>query len=92
MSLLSQLAALDIPKLYAQDESDDPTVYAVLGCVFNRWRWYVTELDKDEHQAFGVVIGHEREFGHFCIEELDGCGCYIEATPKRPLSEVEKGV
>ena len=89
MSLLSQLTTLDIPKLYAQDESDDPIVYAVLGCVFNRWRWYVTELDTENQQAFGLVIGYSRELGYIYIEELDGCGCYIEATPKRPLSEVE---
>ena len=89
MSLLSQLTALDIPELYAQNESDDPTVYAVLGNVFTRWRWYITELDKDEHRAFGLVVGYTRELGYIYIEELDEGGCYIEATPKQPLSKVE---
>lgn len=35
------------------------------------WTWYVVEYDPEQRICFALVIGHEREFGYFSLEELE---------------------
>lgn len=37
---------------------------------FSGWYWFATELHEDR-TAFGLVRGHETEWGYFCLDELE---------------------
>ena len=89
-----------IPALYAQDgKGDEAIVYAKWFCPWNNWRWFATELDQENGQAYGLVFGHEAELGYFNLNEMEeirgGIGnmLYIERdihfTPTT-LAEVRK--
>ena len=68
--LLPQSVAKRIPPLMAQDGSDDPMVYAKFFSPWTGWTWYVTELDPQTGEAFGLVEGFEKEKGYFHVPEL----------------------
>jgi hypothetical protein len=61
-----------IPKLYAQEESKDATVWMKLFTPWTSWTWFITEgEDRDgDYLMFGYVIGQEREWGYFSLNEL----------------------
>jgi hypothetical protein len=73
-----------LPRLYAQEQDADPVVYAKFFTPWSYWTWYVTEGEDqgDDYLLFGYVIGHEREWGYFSLNELQSvvhpCGLYIE--------------
>jgi hypothetical protein len=50
-----------VPKLYAQEGSKDPTVYMKFFTPDSSWTWYITEgEDRDgDYLMFGYVIGQE---------------------------------
>jgi len=56
-----------------QEDSKNPTVYAVFQFPLNGWIWFVTEGDayQDDICFFGYVVGLEREWGYFCLSELE---------------------
>lgn len=65
------------PKLYAQDHVPfaDKMVYGAFIIPFKSdWTWYMTEYDSEQKLAFGLVLGHEAEWGYFSIEELQSLG------------------
>jgi hypothetical protein len=61
-----------LPPLYAQENEKDPTVHLKLFCPWNQWTWFATEGEQqgDDFICFGYVIGQEREWGYFSINEL----------------------
>ena len=86
-----------IPPLYSQEQTKDPTVYMKLFTPWSSWSWYITEgEDRDgDFLMFGYVIGQEREWGYISLNELSSItGPYglkierdIHFTPK-PKSQV----
>lgn len=65
------------PKLYEQDHVPfaDKMVYGAFIIPFKSdWTWYMTEYDSEQKLAFGLVAGHEVEWGYFSIEELQNLG------------------
>ena len=38
--------------------------------VNSSWQWYLVEYNPDTKIAFGYVIGHEKEWGYFSLEEF----------------------
>jgi hypothetical protein len=86
-----------LPPLYAQEKETDPTVHLKLFCPWNQWTWFATEGEPrgDDFIFFGYVIGQEREWGYFSLNELRSVtgpfGLKIERdinfTPK-PKSQV----
>lgn len=65
------------PKLYEQDNVPfaDKMVYGAFIIPFkSNWTWYMTEYDSEQKLAFGLVLGHEAEWGYFSIEELQSLG------------------
>ncbi|MFZ5596754.1 MAG: DUF2958 domain-containing protein [Bacillota bacterium] len=38
---------------------------------YNGWTWYRVEYDKEEKLFFGLVVGFEKEWGYFSLEELE---------------------
>jgi len=67
--LLSPEIAATIPTLYAQEQVEDPMVYAKFFTPDSGWTWYVLEYD-GEDLCFGWVIGFEAELGYFALSEI----------------------
>lgn len=84
-----------LPKISDQEGNKNPTVYAVFRFPLSGWTWFVTEGDAHEDDTcfFGFVVGREREWGYFCLSELESVDingikiCRVEDNLPRPLSE-----
>lgn len=86
-----------LPPLYSQEKEKDPIVHVKFFCPWNQWTWFATEGEEQggDFIFFGLVIGHEREWGYFSLNELASVtgplGLKIERdihfTPK-PKSQV----
>jgi Protein of unknown function (DUF2958) len=86
-----------LPPLYSQEKERDPIVHVKFFCPWNQWTWFATEGEQRDGDFlfFGLVIGHEREWGYFSLNELASVtgpfGLKIERdihfTPK-PKSQV----
>ena len=97
MELLPADVRETLPKLYTQEKDRDPTVHVKFFTPDSGWTWYATEgqAEEDDFLFFGYVIGFEREWGYFSLNELKAArgplGLAIERdlhfTPA-PLSEV----
>ena len=62
-----------IPKLYTQEQVDDPTVYLKFFDPSGSWTWFATEGERQsdgDFLFFGRVDGFEKEFGYFSLREL----------------------
>ena len=71
--LMTQKLADTIPSIYANEKAADYDT--VLACAklfspFSNWTWYITEMDPETGQCFGLVEGFERELGYFDLTEL----------------------
>jgi len=84
-----------LPRISDQEGNKNPTVYAVFQFPLSGWIWFVTEGDVyiDDFCFFGYVVGFEREWGYFCLSELESVdinGIKVrrdEDHVLRPLSE-----
>jgi len=95
MQLLTKELREKLPKLYAQEHNADPIAYVKFFHPLSSWTWYATEFDGQD-TFFGLVFGHETEYGYFSLSELENTkvsGLGIERdlyfTPI-PISEVRK--
>lgn len=72
MELLPAAVRAKLPTLYAQENTRDPTVYIKFFTPDSTWTWYATEgqAKDDDFLFFGYVIGLEREWGYFSLNEL----------------------
>ena len=62
-----------IPAIYANKDAesyDDVLAPAKLFSPFSNWTWYVTEMDPETGECFGLVQGFETELGYFSLDEL----------------------
>jgi len=80
MKLLTDEIRKKLPPLYAQDGKDGKAVaFVKYFTPSSSWTWLVLEGEpvQDEAQQeidfkfFGLVYGHEREFGYFLLSELE---------------------
>ena len=84
-----------LPKISDQEGNENPTVYAVFQFPLSGWTWFVTEADsyEDDICFFGYVVGLEREWGYFCLSELESVDingikvCRNKDHLPRPFSE-----
>jgi hypothetical protein len=73
MELLPQELKKQIPALYSQEHTKDPTVYCKFFDPTGSWTWYATEGEEREDGDFlffGLVVGFEAELGYFSLQEL----------------------
>lgn len=81
-----------LPPLYSQESVKDPIVHVKWFCPWNQWTWFATEGQEQDGDfiLFGYVIGHEREWGYFSLNELQSVtgpfGLKIERESTLPLS------
>jgi hypothetical protein len=61
-----------LPPLYSQESTKDPVVHVKFFCPWNQWTWFATEgrQQDGDYILFGYVIGQEREWGYFSLNEL----------------------
>jgi len=60
-----------IPAMRATEGQPQPMAILKYFTPDSSWTWYVVEYDPEQRLCFGLVIGHEREFGYFSLEELE---------------------
>ena len=71
--LMTRKLADAIPDLGANANvagCDNVLAPAKLFSPYTNWTWYITELDTETGQCFGLVEGFERELGYFDLSEL----------------------
>jgi hypothetical protein len=73
MKLLTAELRAQLPPLYSQEKTEDPTVHAKFFCPWSNWTWFATEGEPDEEdfRLFGYVCGHEEEWGYFVLSEME---------------------
>ena len=72
MELLPKKIEEKLPLLYATEEieTEEKILQIRYHSIYTDWEWYVVEYNKDTKIAFGYVIGQEKEWGYFSIEEF----------------------
>ena len=73
MELLPPELREQLPKLYAQEGAEDHFVYVKYFFPAANWTWFVTEGEPsgDDFLFFGYVIGLEKEWGYFTLQQLE---------------------
>ena len=97
MKLLPKHVERLLPPLYSQeDKGDDAVAHIKFFTPWTGWTWYASEYDPAKRLFFGVVVGHEREFGYFSLDEMKAiegpAGLRIERDlhwRPRPLKECQ---
>ncbi len=78
---------LNIPELYGTE--DIPTSEKLLLLKYQEpntgWFWYLCEYDEIDKRAFGYVIGHEREWGYFSLEEMEAIYTIVRDKAFTPI-------
>jgi len=95
MQLLPDDIAKQLPPLYSQEEQGgDAIAVAKFFTPWTGWTWYASEYDPEKRLFFGIVVGQEREFGYFSLDEMEAIrgpgGLTIERDlhwKPRPLKE-----
>lgn len=75
MKLLTKAIEKTIPALCSTEETalNDKTIVCKYFALGSSWTWYVVEGERQEdgdYLFFGLVDGHEREWGYFSLEQL----------------------
>ena len=72
MNLLTKAIEKSLPALYATEKI--PVSEKVLVVKFftpwSNWTWYGTEYNPGERLFFGFVVGMEKEWGYFSLDEM----------------------
>ena len=71
--LMTKKLAETIPAIYANEnvtDYDTVLAHAKLFSPYSQWTWFITEMDAETGQCFGLVEGLEREIGYFDLTEL----------------------
>jgi hypothetical protein len=73
MKLLTPATLKDMPPLYATEHLPlaDKIVRAKLFAPWSSWTWYLLECEPNGPIAWGLVVGHESEFGYIDLSELE---------------------
>jgi hypothetical protein len=74
MQLMTKALSAKFPRIYAQEDVDDPIVYAVFFNPVRRQYWFATEFDPIDRIFFGYTSLHQDfcdEFGYFSLADLE---------------------
>lgn len=53
-----------------EGKGDEAVVIAKYFHPMSSWTWYATEYSPEDRMFFGLVDGHEQEWGYFSLDEL----------------------
>lgn len=76
MKLLTEEIKKKLPPLYATESTpiEEKNFVCKFFAPWSFWTWYVIEGEKEEDGDwcfFGYVEGFEKEYGYFCLSELE---------------------
>lgn len=76
MKLLTKAIENKMPKLYSTEgtPTDDKKIICKFFNLGGSWSWYAVEGERQEdgdYIFFGLVDGHEKEWGYFSLRELE---------------------
>ena len=74
MKLLTKEIEKKLPKLYSQENVDNPKIIVKFFHPMSSFTWYVTEgeeIEDGDWRFFGLVDGHEKELGYFHLSQLE---------------------
>ena len=73
MKLLTKANLAALPAHYANEgkPAEEIAVPVKFFTPDSNWTWYATEFDPAEGRFYGLVCGHETEFGYFTLSELE---------------------
>ena len=106
MKLLTKKILKKLPKLYSQPAHDDFSqemiFYVKLFTPDSNWTWFIAEYDPETEIAWGLVKGHEQEFGSFDMKEIKKLRgpfglpverdiCFEEIKEKELLLKISEG-
>ena len=85
--LLPQEIADMLPPLYAMENTpeSDHVIYVKFFDPRSQWTWYACEYDPKERLCFGYVVGYEKEWGYFSLDELESLKMADGITPRIEL-------
>ncbi len=100
--LMTQKLAETIPAIYANEKvADYDTViaHAKLFSPYSNWTWFITEMDGETGQCFGLVDGFEKEIGYFDLTELAETTVFVDVPAverdlywqPKTLGEIKRG-
>ena len=99
MKMLTKELTEKLPRLYSQEEVEDPMVWVKFFTPWTSWTWWGCEFDPEERIFFGLVQGLETELGNFSLDEMEAIrgpgGLKIERDlyfDPCPLSEVQRSL
>ena len=74
MKLFTKEILKKLPALYSQEAHENPETemvfYVKLFTPDSNWTWFIAEYDPETEIAWGLVKGHEQEFGSFSMKEI----------------------
>ena len=76
---------LNVPILYATEDVADKILLIKYIEPNTLWEWYLIEYDPEQKLAFGYVIGFEKEWGYFSIEEMEAIPTIIRVEDFEPI-------
>ncbi len=71
MKLLTKEIEDKFKSIGSQENLDDPVIVAKFFDPTGSWTWYATEYNPKDKIFFGLVHGHEKEWGYFSLQELE---------------------
>jgi hypothetical protein len=87
MKLLTKELLAKLPAIGTQDgKGDDAIAYVKFFNPLGNWRWYAMEYDPENRIFFGLVFGHEIEYGEFSLDELESVKLPLGMGIERDLS------
>ena len=93
-ALITKTAIKDVPPVgHGANDSeaavDKRIVRVKLFSPYSNWTWYMCEFDPEDGTAFGLVDGHEKEWGYFNVYEMaEVKGAVFQGSPiELPLIE-----
>jgi len=82
--LLSGHRCRTLPALYTTEETrvDEKVLLVKFFDPYTQWTWYTCEYDPEERLFFGYVVGQEKEWGEFSLDELESLMMPDNVTPR----------
>jgi len=73
MELMPSFLVKNTPPLYGTEHLPlaDKIVQVKWFTPWSSWYWYVVEYDPAQRIAWGLVVGHENEWGYVSVDELE---------------------
>lgn len=86
MELMNDELKKNLPMLYDTEDTkiEDKIVYIRYYEISSGWQWFLTEYDPSERLCFGIVYGHEVEWGYFSLDEMEQIDTIIRDETFKP--------